>query len=56
MVASVVDKNMTIEELMTVPESDLWTYSNLTDGPVGYSASTFVVAFYRAAGLFDPKI
>lgn len=41
---------------MTIPENDTWVYSNETDGPVGYSASTFVVALYRAAGLFDPHI
>jgi|LauGreDrversion4_2_1035121.scaffolds.fasta_scaffold1261711_2 hypothetical protein len=41
---------------MAVPENDIWIYSESIDGPVGHSASTFVAAFYKAAGLFDPKI
>jgi hypothetical protein len=41
---------------MAVPEDDKWIYSESIDGPIGYSASSFVASFYKAAGLFDPKI
>ncbi|TNV72821.1 hypothetical protein FGO68_gene10611 [Halteria grandinella] len=53
LVDAVTVKNTTLEELVIIPENDTWVYSNLTDG---YSASTFVAALYREAGLFDPKI
>lgn len=42
------DKNMTIEELMTIPEQDNFTYS---DGPA-YASGSFVAALYKAGGLF----
>lgn len=42
------DKNMTLEELMTIPEQDNFTYS---DGP-NYASGSFVAAIYKAAGLF----
>ena len=41
-------KNMTIEELMAVPEKQGWMY---TDGE-NYVCSCFVVAFYKAGGIF----
>jgi hypothetical protein len=56
LVDAVTMKNITLEELMIIPENDTWVYSNLTDGPIGYAAPTFIAALYRAAGLFDPKV
>lgn len=57
LVAAVSDKNVSIEELMAIPEQDSWRYSNQSgDGPIDFAASTFVTAFYRAAGLFEAKI
>ncbi len=56
LVATVIDKNVTFEELMTIPEEDTWNYLNPNDGPVAYSSSSFVASVYRAAGLFDDNI
>jgi hypothetical protein len=47
---------MSIEELITVPEDDEWYYFTAQDGPIGYSSSSFVVALYRAAELFEEEI
>lgn len=41
-------RNISLEQLFTIPEQDKWIYS---DGP-SYVCSSFLVAVYRAAGLF----
>ena len=56
MVEAVAKNNTSIEELMTLPEEDTWSYINPYDGPIGYSSPSFVAGLYRAAGLFDPNI
>ena len=57
LVQAVVLNHTTIEELLTLPELDSWTYtSNSLDGPIGFSPSSFVAGLYRAAGLFEEGI
>jgi hypothetical protein len=43
------DRNMTMADLMAMPEVDGWWYS---DGP-SYVCSSFVAALYRAGGLLS---
>jgi hypothetical protein len=50
LVSSVLEKNMTLEQLFTIPEQDSWNYT--IDGPQGFSSSTYVASFYKAAGIF----
>jgi|LauGreDrversion4_2_1035121.scaffolds.fasta_scaffold257419_3 hypothetical protein len=52
LVATVVERNQTIEQLMADPELDEWIYS-INDGPKAFAPSTFVAALYGAAGLFE---
>jgi len=44
-----IQKNMTFQELVAVPEQDFWEYN---DG-YNYVCSAFVVAMWKAGGLFD---
>lgn len=46
--AEAARRNMTFEELVTLPEIDGWNYS---DGP-NYVCSSFVIGFYKAGGIF----
>lgn len=47
--AKAADLNMTIQEVMAIPEKDGWKYS---PGAV-YVCSSFATAVWKAAGLFD---
>lgn len=42
-------KNMTLEDLISVPEKDSWRYD---DNKVALVCSSFAMGLYRAAGLF----
>ena len=53
LVASVIEKSMTLEQLFTEPELDSWIYSTPDDGPHAFSSSTYVAWVYKAAGIFD---
>lgn len=44
---------MSLEQLFAEPEQDSWTYSSAA---AGFASPTFVVALYRASGLFDPRL
>ena len=48
-VAKAADLNMTLQDVMTIPEQDGWNYA---PGPV-YVCSSFATAIWKAAGLFD---
>lgn len=45
---SITERNMTIQELLAVPEQDDWVYSS----GKAYTSSSFVISALRAAGLF----
>lgn len=45
---ALAEKNMTINQLMAVPEEDIWEY---TDGQA-YTAASFIISLYRSVGLF----
>lgn len=47
-------QNMTLEEVMAIPERDQWVYEGITprDG-WSYVCSAYVAALYKEAGLFD---
>jgi len=47
-VTETVHRNMTIQDVMAMPEMDDWIYS---DGP-SFVCSCFVIGIYKAAGLF----
>ena len=49
LVAKAADLNMTLQDIMTIPEQDGWNYAH---GPV-YVCSSFATAIWKAAGLFD---
>jgi len=53
LVASVVEKRMTLQQLFTEPELDSWKYLSPDDGPHAFSSSTFVAWIFKAAGIFD---
>jgi len=50
-VYAAVDLDMTIQELMTVPESDDWKYS-MHEGQRSFSSAQFVVEALRELGVF----
>ncbi|CDW85293.1 UNKNOWN [Stylonychia lemnae] len=53
-IRSIVEDNTTIPEILAQPEEDVWTYhddNGLITKPQ-YSSSTFIVALYKAAGMF----
>ena len=52
--AEAANRNMTVEDIMAIPEKDQWVYEGITprDG-WSYVCSAYVAALYKAAGLFD---
>eukprot|EP00352_Strombidinopsis_acuminata_P003973 CAMPEP_0176390934 /NCGR_PEP_ID=MMETSP0126-20121128/39602_1 /TAXON_ID=141414 ORGANISM="Strombidinopsis acuminatum, Strain SPMC142" /NCGR_SAMPLE_ID=MMETSP0126 /ASSEMBLY_ACC=CAM_ASM_000229 /LENGTH=155 /DNA_ID=CAMNT_0017760703 /DNA_START=1087 /DNA_END=1555 /DNA_ORIENTATION=- len=46
---AITEKNMTVQELLAVPESDDWIYST----GKAYTSSSFVISALRASGLFE---
>jgi hypothetical protein len=44
--------NMTLQELIAIPEQDNWVYE-CHEGGHGYTSAEFVIAAYQRLGLFD---
>eukprot|EP00347_Sterkiella_histriomuscorum_P020910 403335991 len=54
-IKALVDSNLTIPQLLAIPENDSFGYEN-ADGSQQlpkYSSSTFIAAMYKAAGMFS---
>lgn len=57
-VATAAERNMTIDDLMAVPEQDGWLYHGLMGDQeyTSYVCSAYVTAVYKAAGIFDDYV
>jgi hypothetical protein len=54
LVGLAADKNMSIDQVMAMPEQDGWLYIGVQPRyTTSYVCSSFVVGCYKAAGLFD---
>jgi hypothetical protein len=49
---SATELDLTLQELVAIPEQDDWTYETHRDGH-GYTSAEFVIAAYQQLGLFD---
>ena len=50
--AEAARKNLTIMEVLAIPEQDGWIYSGLSHDGKSYVCSTYVAALWKAAGVF----
>jgi hypothetical protein len=50
--AEAARKNLTIMEVLAIPEQDGWIYSGLPHDGESYVCSTYASALWKAAGVF----